>query len=943
MYKSVTVILVRLFLLVGSSALGVARTYAHPVPALGWGDARSSSTLATITVNSTADVAADDGQCTLREAMVAANTDTASGGASGECAAGLGDDTIDLTGVTGAIDLTGALPSIASGIVLNGPGADSLTVRRSAVENYRIFTVAAGMTATLSGLTVDNGSLVGENGGGIFNGGTLVLAGTVISGSSAYLGGGIFNVGTLTLTNSTVSDNSAEQGGGIDNDAGVVALIGSTVSGNQATGGGGGIANVGGSATLTNTTVTDNSADHGGGIGNGGTLVLDGSTVSDNEATSDGGGIANHSAGLADLTNCMVRGNIASSGGGISNDLNSRVELADTIVIENSVSDDGGGIDNSGTLVLYNSAVSNNESANGRGGGISNSIGGELTLAKSIVGGNSADLSGGGIHNSESTMELTGSTVISNEAVNGLGGGIYSAGQAVVTLNDSAVGDNRASGGGGILNRDGIVMLNDSIVSGNGGEEGGGIGNLGGRMILINSVVQGNHTDTSVAFGGHGGGIYNAVTGTLTLSNTTVSDNTVTNAAHDGYGGGIYNAGALVVSGSTVRGNDTSGDHCHGGGIHNEGMLTLDDSIVSGNNAGAAAAHGDGGGIHNVGGGSSAMLNNSTVSGNSSMGGGSGGGLWNSAGANMALTNCTVTLNNSFNNGGGINNTGNGTLALNSSTIGKFNYASGGGGGIWNDDSSTISLKNSIVAGNVAGSAGPDCHDTAALASLDYNIIGDDGGCSFAPQANDQVNVDPLLGELQDNGGPTETRALLAGSPAIDAIPVGNCTDRLGTPIAVDQRTVPRPQGVACDIGAYEVIKNVLYLPLVLDNYLPSAVFPLHIGDAIPVRPVAYQGEVFYTTSIPIPGQLPSGGHFYFSSQPDTVAAALVDDAMGVLLGGSEVFAYDFSTGGFPKPAIVEVPRATMEQVAGETVTIEYRDVYGSVVEASAMWLVWTP
>jgi hypothetical protein len=73
------------------------------------------------------------------------------------------------------------------------------------------------------------------------------------------------------------------------------------------------------------------------------------------------------------------------------------------------------------------------------------------------------------------------------------------------------------------------------------------------------------------------------------------------------------------------------------------------------------------------------------------------------------------------------------------------------------------------------------------------------------------------------------------------------------------------------------------------------------------------------------------------------VAAALVDDAMAILLDGSEVFTYDFSPSGTPEPAIVELPRATMEQMAGETVTVEYRDVYGSVVEASAMWLVWTP
>jgi hypothetical protein len=119
--------------------------------------------------------------------------------------------------------------------------------------------------------------------------------------------------------------------------------------------------------------------------------------------------------------------------------------------------------------------------------------------------------------------------------------------------------------------------------------------------------------------------------------------------------------------------------------------------------------------------------------------------------------------------------------------------------------------------------------------------------------------------------------------------------------------------------------------------------FPLYIGDAIPVRPVDYQGEVFYTTSVQIPDELPTGGRFYFSSQRNTVAEALVDDELVVLLDGPKVFAYNFSTSGRPVPAIVEVSRATMEQLAGQTVTIQYRDLYAAVVESSTMWLIWTP
>jgi ligand-binding sensor domain-containing protein len=135
-----------------------------------------------------------------------------------------------------------------------------------------------------------------------------------------------------------------------------------------------------------------------------------------------------------------------------------------------------------------------------------------------------------------------------------------------------------------------------------------------------------------------------------------------------------------------------------------------------------------------------------------------------------------------------------------------------------------------------------------------------------------------------------------------------------------------------------------LYLPLVVRNYTPPVSFPVYIGDAVPARAVAYQGEVFYTTSVRMPEALPSGGRFYFSAQRDAIAEALVDDELAVLVDGAEVFSHRFSSGDTPpQAAIVEVPRATLEGLAGRAVTVEYRDVYGAVVEASAMWLIWRP
>ena len=153
---------------------------------------------------------------------------------------------------------------------------------------------------------------------------------------------------------------------------------------------------------------------------------------------------------------------------------------------------------------------------------------------------------------------------------------------------------------------------------------------------------------------------------------------------------------------------------------------------------------------------------------------------------------------------------------------------------------------------------------------------------------------------------------------------------------AVDgEGLVGRPKGI-------EVHR--LYLPLVTRQYVPPVVSPVYIGDAISVRPAAYQGEVFHATPVRMPDALPSGGQFYFSSQPDIVTEVLVDDELAVLLDGAEVFTRRFSSAGtLPEPAIVQVPRTVVEELVGRTVTVEYRDVYGDVVEASAMWLIWTP
>jgi len=266
------------------------------------------------------------------------------------------------------------------------------------------------------------------------------------------------------------------------------------------------------------------------------------------------------------------------------------------------------------------------------------------------------------------------------------------------------------------------------------------------------------------------------------------------------YSGRVFSIGGCDVdlSGMTIRNGKTSGN---GGGIYNEdGTLTMTDCTVSGNKAGTS-----GGGIYNGIGGTLTMTG-CTVSGN--MAGYDGGGI-NNNGGTVTMTNCTVSGNKAKveyrsadgsstrpvadSDGGGIYTIGGAdTLRLNYCTI-TDNTAEGSGGGIYNSDD-TVVLTCTIVYGNTF-----DDNIYGAYSTDLYSIVGG--------------TDDPLLGPLQDNGGPTETRALLDGSPAIDACI--DCTvdsnDRTnGLHLETDQRGLPRPidgdnDGVAyCDVGAYE-------------------------------------------------------------------------------------------------------------------------------------------
>ena len=166
-------------------------------------------------------------------------------------------------------------------------------------------------------------------------------------------------------------------------------------------------------------------------------------------------------------------------------------------------------------------------------------------------------------------------------------------------------------------------------------------------------------------------------------------------------------------------------------------------------------------------------------------------------------------------------------LTITNNTADSDNDGTGDGGGIFND-AATVQVQNSIVAGNFdtpgntgGGTKNPDCSGT--FSTQGYNLIGRNDGCSgFANGVNaDKVGtgaspINPLLVALANNGGSTQTHALLPGSPAINAgnpLPPGSGGFACD---ASDQRGIARPQGSACDIGAFEFEYQSLYLPLIL-------------------------------------------------------------------------------------------------------------------------------
>jgi parallel beta-helix repeat protein len=325
----------------------------------------------------------------------------------------------------------------------------------------------------------------------------------------------------------------------------------------------------------------------------------------------------------------------------------------------------------------------------------------------------------------------------------GRGGGLDNQSSGIIKISECTFSDNQAyyDGGGLCQNGSGTINLTDCTISGNETVAGFGGGlaaeNSDSSVTLLRCIIDSNTA------GYDGAGIFSFGGTSMTITDSTISNNFLTASPGVGDGGGIHNTGTLTLEHCTIANN--TNQRGSGGGIQNQGQLTANNSTFFGN-----TAEFNGGAIENVG--------------------------------PAIITNCTITEN----------------TASQASSYGIVN----GGGGISNFGNffATAMLKNTIVAENHSPTNPDVAGFSGAITSSGYNLIGDGTGGDITPTTGDQIGtsgspIDPLLGPLADNGGPTQTCTLLPGSPAIDA----------GHPSApdTDQRNYDRTN--APDIGAFEL------------------------------------------------------------------------------------------------------------------------------------------
>jgi hypothetical protein len=682
-------------------------------------------------------------------------------------------------------------------ITITGP-ADSVDIYgTNGIQTVGDFVIASKTTATLTGLIISGGHAT--YGAGVDNAGTVTLNQDLLDGDDAPNGGGIFNSGVATLIDSTISYCDGTTGGGIWNMGG-------------------------GKLTLTNVTLSDNSAAVGGGIYNGGGGVSGGTTelysstiFGNNSGNGSGAGVFNASGATVGLVNTLIGGNLTvpvnrgptygpdvtgafsskghnlieatdSSSGWVSTDLTG-TETNRLNPLTTDLAYNGGPtptiVPLDGSPLIGHGSVAQATAITTDQRGLPRFVNGAIDIgaveSASLVVNTTSDLPDPLDNQNDNvptgpspfgTLALREAIAIANLEPDNPTSITFNATvfatKQTITTNGTVMAIANTHGQGRVSPLTITAPAAGLIIN-------GGLGiYVGGKSIATLIGL----TFTNVA--GSDGVVTNYL-GNVTLVNDTFTGNHAADGAVD-------NLGVAVLKGDTITGNKGTVE----GGVVNyrNGHLTMTNTTIS-NNSGKFYA----GGLLNDG---VATLSGDTISGNT---GAIGGGIDNTSGATLSVTNSTIA-NNSAPSGGGINNAG--TVQLYSTTI-TGNSASSSGGGVYNATNATVSLVNTIIAKNALSATtatGPDVFGT--FASGGFNLIGETNG-SKGWLSTDLTGtlakpLDPKLGALGFNGGPTQTIVPQAGSPALKHGSVA-----LASGILTDQRGLPRVVNGSIDIGSVEV------------------------------------------------------------------------------------------------------------------------------------------
>jgi hypothetical protein len=631
--------------------------------------------------------------------------------------------------LTGTLILTSGSLVVGKDLLIEGPGARTLTIARAGTTKFRIMHVTGG-GVYVSNLTITNGDAsTGALGGGAFlvdAGSSLTLDySTVTNNTAGNLAGGAIlnNGGSVTVRFDTISANQASVGGAIENNGQAGPAVTSVVE-----------------STIVNNTASTTSTVNGGGGGidnNHGTLTLDSCTISGNSGDT---------------------GNTSSGGGGVQNVSGSTANVVNTLIAGNTTNQVGGDVNGAFTSNGFNLIRITNGSTG------FNKATDQTGTAASPLNAVLGPLQNNGGHTDTRAPALVSPAVDKGKSSFHVDQRLRQAPYDNPSIPNAAGGDGSDIGAVELVPSQVFVVTNTNDF---------------GTGSLREEIIQAGPADSVF--------IPPSVSGTINLtSGTLVIDRAMTilgpgarklAVASTGSVFDISGGGAVIISGLTIGNGSGTGVTDHGNLIMNDcaivnnsvggfyvdqsSFLTLTGCTISGNSSIIGA------GIYNDG---TTMLTNCTIANNTAtdagVGGGRAGGIFNNSSSTLYLTNCTVSGNAAIGNPNG-----------------------GGGGGL--QLGGTAQLANTIVAGNTTDGGGPDISGTGISAGYNLIRIGN-GSSGFTNGVNHDLvgtannPMDANLGVLRNNGGQTNTKALGPGSPAI------NAANNAAAP-AADQRHYVRP------------------------------------------------------------------------------------------------------------------------------------------------------